>query len=64
MGGNIYQDIKRIILIDSEGYANLIETDKYQAARIIGKINNLQENQEDIPTMLIARAVGAQQQLL
>jgi len=53
MGGNIYQNIKRIIIIDSEGYANLAETDKYQAARIIGKINNLKENHEDMHTMLV-----------
>ncbi len=51
MGGNIYQDIKRIISIDPEGYTALKESEKYQVARIIGKITRTINS--DAPTMAI-----------
>jgi hypothetical protein len=51
MGGNIYQDIKRLISVDPESYINLSESEKYQVARIIGKITRTVN--EETPTMAI-----------
>ncbi len=50
MGGNIYQDIKRVIYVDAQGYTSLKESEKYQVARIIGKLTR---NSNDCPTIAI-----------
>lgn len=53
IGGNISQKIKRIIYVNPRGYYELIEQDKYMAARLVGKINKAVSGKEEIPTMLI-----------
>ena len=54
MGGNIYQNIKRIICIDPEKYVELSESDKYGVARAIGQITNLNKKTDEYATMAIA----------
>lgn len=53
MGGSISQTIKRIIYVVPELYIELPLTQKYDIARLIGKLNKLISNREDMPTMLL-----------
>ena len=53
MGGNVHLGIKHIIYVRPDKYVELIERDKYQAARIIGQLNQLMANAETAPTMLL-----------
>ncbi|MFW5972288.1 MAG: PEP/pyruvate-binding domain-containing protein [Bacillota bacterium] len=53
MGGSFIQPIKRVIYVRAENYNKLIQREKYDIARLIGKLNNLQKNQSEIPVMLI-----------
>jgi hypothetical protein len=53
LGGNISQEIKRIIYVDPQKYSNLILSDKYEVARLVGKLNIEIKNREKIPTLLI-----------
>jgi len=39
MGGSVYQDIARIIYIDPRSYVKLSLSEKYDIARLVGKIN-------------------------
>lgn len=41
MGGNIYQPVDTVILIDPEAYANADLSSKYKTARMIGKLNSM-----------------------
>ncbi len=52
MGGNVYQNISRVIYIDPQGYANLPLSKKYDIARLVGKINKTFNKQEEMPTIL------------
>ncbi len=52
MGSNITQEIKRVIVVDPDGYSLLTLSEKYDIARLIGKINRQIPDQEEMPTIL------------
>ncbi len=51
MGGSVYQDIARIVYIDPRGYVKLSLSEKYDIARLVGKINKT-ISRDDMPTIL------------
>ncbi|MCP4603694.1 MAG: phosphoenolpyruvate synthase [Proteobacteria bacterium] len=53
MGGNISQSIKRIVYIDPKEYSKLTMSERYDIARIIGKINSQIGDRVKTPTMLL-----------
>jgi hypothetical protein len=53
LGGNIAQQIKRIIYVDAKGYTELTQSDKYEIARVIGTLNVAIKDKEAMPTLLI-----------
>lgn len=53
LGGNISQQIKRIIYIDPEKYSKLVLSDKYEVARIVGSINKGIKDREELPSILM-----------
>lgn len=53
LGGNTIQPIKRIIYIDPQRYSELTNTQKYDVARIVGRINKETGDREKLPTLLI-----------
>lgn len=53
LGGNISQPISRIIYVDPYGYSALSQTQKYDIARLIGKLNRQCSDRESNPTMLM-----------
>jgi hypothetical protein len=52
-GGNISRKISRVIYVDPAGYHKSPISDKYDVARIIGKINKQIENSENEPVFLL-----------
>ncbi len=53
MGGSVSQPISHVIYIDPQGYTKLSLSEKYDVARIIGRLNKLVENREERPTALL-----------
>jgi hypothetical protein len=53
MGSDILQAIKTVVYIRAEEYSKLSVTDKYEVARLVGKINRLFHDREKEPMMLI-----------
>lgn len=53
MGGSIVQDIARVIFVDPAEYSKLNVSDKYSIARLIGRLNKLIKNRDDMPTLLL-----------
>ena len=53
MGGSIYQAISRIIYIDPRGYAGLNLSEKYEVARLTGKLNKQIGKRDKMPTILL-----------
>ncbi len=53
MGGSITQTIDRLILVDTQKYSDLVLQEKYEVARIVGKLNRFITNREKQPTMLL-----------
>ena len=53
MGSNVVQPIKRIIFVDPEGYSGLPMTEKYDVARVIGKLNKQKGGRDLAPTLLM-----------
>ncbi|MCK9572469.1 MAG: PEP/pyruvate-binding domain-containing protein [Candidatus Omnitrophica bacterium] len=53
LGGNISQKISWVIYVDPEKYSKLILADKYEVARIIGKLNRTIKDKEELPTLLM-----------
>jgi hypothetical protein len=53
MGGSIVQPIARVIWIDPERYMDLTLTDKYEVARIVGRLNRLIKGPQPGPTLLM-----------
>ncbi|TRZ78424.1 MAG: phosphoenolpyruvate synthase [Deltaproteobacteria bacterium] len=53
MGGSLSQPISRIINIDPQGYTKLSLSEKYDVARLVGRLNKLIDNRKDTPTMLL-----------
>lgn len=53
MGGSIYQAISRIIHIDPQGYARLSLSEKYEVARLTGRLNKQIGKRDKMPTILL-----------
>jgi hypothetical protein len=53
MGGSIAQTIRRIILVDFEEYIRLPLTEKYEVARLIGRLNRRLGDRREVPTLLM-----------
>ena len=53
MGGSIVQPIMRVIAVDSELFMDLTLTDKYELARIIGRLNRLNKARDQLPSLLM-----------
>ncbi|MDD3906121.1 MAG: PEP/pyruvate-binding domain-containing protein [Candidatus Omnitrophica bacterium] len=53
LGGNVSQDIKRVIYIDLKKYGGLSQADKYEVARMVGALNRGIEDKEKLPTLLM-----------
>ena len=53
MGGNITQDIARIIYVASDEYGALSTTQKYDVARLVGALNKMVASKEATPLLLI-----------
>jgi hypothetical protein len=53
MGGSISQPIKRIIYVDPATYVQMSLSQKYDIARLIGKLNRQISDRETTPTILL-----------
>jgi len=53
MGGSISQPLKRIIYVDPASYVQMSLSQKYDIARLIGKLNRQISNRETTPTILL-----------
>jgi hypothetical protein len=53
MGSSINQSVKRIVYVDPESYHKLTLSEKYDVARLIGKINRQILDRDSLPTLLI-----------
>jgi len=53
MGGSVVQPIARVIAVDSAAFMGLTLTDKYELARIIGRLNRLNRARDPSPTLLL-----------
>lgn len=53
MGGNISQRIKRVISVDPRGYGELQLSQKYDIARLVGRLNRQTGNRSACPTLLM-----------
>lgn len=53
LGGNISQKIQWIIYVDPEKYSQLILSDKYEIARIVGKLNATIKDRQELPALLM-----------
>ncbi len=52
MGGSVYCSIAQIIYVDPAGYIKLPLAEKYDIARLIGKINKTIKKRDESPTLL------------
>jgi len=53
MGGSIAQPISRIIFVDPEEYSRLPLSDKYEVARLVGRLNKRIGDRNEVPTLLM-----------
>jgi hypothetical protein len=53
MGGSIAQPIRRLIFVDPEEYTRLSLTDKYEVARLVGRLNKRLGDRNEVPTLLM-----------
>lgn len=53
MGGNVIQPIRCLIWIDPQEYSNLPLSDKYEVARLVGRLNKRLCDKENNPTLLM-----------
>jgi hypothetical protein len=53
MGASMHQAVSRVIYVDPEGYHRLPLSEKYDIARLIGKINRRIIDRETAPTILM-----------
>jgi len=53
MGSSTVQPIRRVIFVEPEDYSSLALTEKYDIARLIGRINRQIPDRESMPTLLI-----------
>lgn len=52
MGGSISQPVKKIIYVEPKAYTQLPQSQKYDIARIVGKLNKQITDKENEPTIL------------
>jgi hypothetical protein len=53
MGGNVVQPVRCIIWVEPAGYCLLPLTDKYEIARMVGRLNKKICNPKNMPTLLM-----------
>ncbi len=53
MGGSIVEPVRRIIAVDPAAFVPLPLSDKYEIARIVGRLNRLISSREECPTLLL-----------
>lgn len=53
LGGNISQDIKRIICVKAESYSALTQSDKYEIAHMVGTLNRDVKDRDSTPVLLM-----------
>jgi hypothetical protein len=53
MGGNVVQRIRRVVHVDGAAYSALSVTERYDVARLIGKLNKQISDREGLPTLLM-----------
>jgi hypothetical protein len=53
MGGSIVQPIGRVIAVDPEAFMGMSQSDKYELARIIGRLNREVVARDAVPTLLL-----------
>ncbi len=53
LGGNISQKIDWVIYVDPEKYNKLLLSDKYEIAHIVGNLNRMIKDKEELPTLLM-----------
>jgi hypothetical protein len=53
LGGNISQRIDWVVYVDPEKYSKLILSDKYEIARVVGNLNTIIKDKEELPTLLM-----------
>jgi len=53
LGGNISQRIDWVIYVNPQAYSKLTLTDKYETARLVGSLNRIIKNKEEMPTLLM-----------
>jgi hypothetical protein len=53
MGGNVQRRLERIIYVQPDAYAALNINDKYQVARLVGRLNRLYKDRNTNPFMLM-----------
>jgi hypothetical protein len=53
LGGNISLKIDWVVYVNPQAYSKLTLTDKYETARIIGNLNRIIKNKEEMPTLLM-----------
>ncbi|MCG2712700.1 MAG: PEP/pyruvate-binding domain-containing protein, partial [Candidatus Omnitrophica bacterium] len=53
LGGNFSQQIKRVIYVDQTKYIELVQSGKYDVARLVGELNRSIKDREALPTLLI-----------
>jgi hypothetical protein len=53
LGGNVSQDIKRIIYVNPQEYGKLTQSDKYEIARAVGELNTRIKDRGRMPTILM-----------
>jgi hypothetical protein len=53
MGGSVSQPISRVIYIDPQGYTKLSLSEKYDVARLVGRLNKLIEHRKETTTFLL-----------
>jgi hypothetical protein len=53
LGGNVSQKIDWVIYVDPQEYNKLVLSDKYEIARIVGKLNRTIKDKEELPTLLM-----------
>jgi len=53
MGGSVHESISRIIYVDPRGYSKLPLSEKYNIARLVGKLNKTINDRVEMPTILL-----------
>jgi hypothetical protein len=53
MGGSIVQPVGRVVVVDPEAFMDMILSDKYELARLIGRLNREVLARDTIPTLLL-----------